>query len=46
MHAINVWNLDTGAAFRGKLSCMDIKTKKVWQSDEVYTLYPTEKGRN
>ncbi len=46
MHAINVWNLDTGAAFKGKLSCMDIHTKEVWQSDEVYKLYPKEKGRN
>lgn len=46
MHAINIWNIDTGAAFKGKLSCIDINTKEVWQSDEVYTLYPTEKGRN
>lgn len=46
MNAINVWNLDTGAGFIGKLSCIDIKTKEVWQSDEVYTFYPNEKGRN
>lgn len=46
MHAINVWNIDTGAAFKGKLSCLDINTKEFWQSDKVYKLYPNEKGRN
>lgn len=46
MHAVNVWNLDTGAAFHGKLSIMDIETKEFWQSDRVQTLYPNEKGRN
>jgi serine/threonine protein phosphatase 1 len=42
----NVWNVDTGAAFKGPVSIMDIDTKKIWQSDPVYTLYPEEKGRN
>jgi len=42
----NVWNLDTGAAFTGPLSIMDIHTKEVWQSDPVVELYPFEKGRN
>lgn len=42
----NVWNVDTGAAFKGKISMMDIDSKEVWQSEEVHTLYPTEKGRN
>ncbi|MGK0385919.1 MAG: serine/threonine protein phosphatase 1 [Patiriisocius sp.] len=42
----NVWNIDTGAAFKGCLSVLDIATKKFWQSDPVYTLYPEEKGRN
>lgn len=42
----NVWNMDTGAAFKGPLSVMDIDTKEVWQSDPVNTLYPNEKGRN
>ncbi len=46
MHAHNVWNVDTGAAFDGKLAAMDIHTKKVWQSDIVMKLYPNEKGRN
>ncbi len=42
----NVWNIDTGAAFKGPLSIMDIDTKEVWQSDPVHTFYPDEKGRN
>jgi len=46
MNAINIWNIDTGAAFKGKLSCLDINTKEIWQSDEVYKLYTNEKGRN
>jgi serine/threonine protein phosphatase 1 len=46
MQGCNVWNLDTGAAFIGKLSIMDIDTKQFWQSQAVYKLYPGEKGRN
>ena len=46
MQAINVWNIDTGAAFYGRLSCIDIDTKKVYQSDVLPSLYPNEKGRN
>ncbi|BAV08660.1 serine/threonine protein phosphatase 1 [Filimonas lacunae] len=46
MNACNVWNIDTGAAYYGKLSAMDIDTKQVWQSDPVPTLYPNENGRN
>ncbi|MCB0457727.1 MAG: metallophosphoesterase family protein [Flavobacteriaceae bacterium] len=42
----NVWNIDTGAAFKGPLSMIDIDTKEIWQSDPVYKLYPSEKGRN
>ncbi|MEL6916375.1 MAG: serine/threonine protein phosphatase, partial [Bacteroidota bacterium] len=44
--AANVWNIDTGAAFKGPLSIMDVDTKTVWQSDPVYSLYPNENGRN
>ncbi|VAW15279.1 Serine/threonine protein phosphatase [hydrothermal vent metagenome] len=44
--AANVWNIDTGAAFKGSLSMMDVDTKQVWQSDAVCDLYPDEKGRN
>ena len=46
VNVANLWNIDTGAAFKGKLSAIDIDTKKVWQSDPVYLLYPDEKGRN
>ena len=41
-----VWNVDTGAAFKGPLSVIDVDTKEVWQSDPVHTLYPGERGRN
>ncbi|MBX3239557.1 MAG: serine/threonine protein phosphatase [Chitinophagaceae bacterium] len=46
MQGCNVWNLDTGAAFKGKLTIMDIDSKKYWQSDPVWQLYPGERGRN
>lgn len=46
MQAGNVWNLDTGAGFKGKLTIMDIDTKEYWQSDRVEELYKDEKGRN
>jgi len=45
-NAANVWNIDTGAAFKGPLSMVDVETKQVWQSDPVHTFYPNEKGRN
>jgi len=44
--AYNVWNIDTGAAFTGKLTILDIDTKEFWQSDPLPSLYPDEKGRN
>lgn len=46
MHASGVWNVDTGAAFLGCITVLDIDTKHFWQSDPVYKLYPNEKGRN
>lgn len=46
MQACNVWNIDTGAAFMGKISAMDIDTKFYWQSEACYKLYPNENGRN
>ncbi|WP_111307938.1 metallophosphoesterase family protein [Confluentibacter sediminis] len=46
MNAANVWNVDTGATFYGKLSGMNIDTKDFFQSDVVRTLYPNEMGRN
>lgn len=42
----NVWNVDTGAAFKGKLSVLDVESKMFWQSDPLPDLYPDEKGRN
>ncbi len=42
----NVWNVDTGAAFKGPLTMMDVDTKEFWQSDPVQDLYPNENGRN
>jgi 3',5'-cyclic AMP phosphodiesterase CpdA len=41
-----VWNVDTGAAFKGPLTVMDVDTKQYWQSDPLPALYPGEKGRN
>jgi serine/threonine protein phosphatase 1 len=46
MHRCNVWDMDTGAAFKGRLSAMDVGTKKYLQSDIVQKLYPGETGRN
>ncbi len=46
MQGCNVWNIDTGAAFHGKLSALDVDTKQFWQSDAVQQLYPAERGRN
>ena len=46
MNALNVWNVDTGAAFTGKLSAINIDTKEVFQSDVLKNLYPDESGRN
>lgn len=41
----NLWNLDTGAGWYGKLSIMNIDTKEFWQSDPSKELYPEEQGR-
>jgi serine/threonine protein phosphatase 1 len=46
MQGCNVWNIDTGAAFKGSLTLMDIDTKQFWQSDPLTRLYPGESGRN
>ncbi|WP_338646851.1 metallophosphoesterase family protein [Flavobacterium sp. KS-LB2] len=42
----NVWNVDTGAAFKGPLTIMDVDTKEFWQSEPLNQLYFDEKGRN
>lgn len=39
IHACNVWALDTGAGWSGKLTIMDVASKKYWQSDLTMQLY-------
>lgn len=46
MNRANLWNIDTGAAFDGRVTVLDVDSKEFWQSDPVRTLYPKEKGRN
>ncbi len=41
-----VWNIDTGAAFKGSLTVLDVDTKEFWQSEPLNVLYFNEKGRN
>lgn len=36
----NVWMLDTGGGWEGKLTLMDVDTKEYWQSDMATDLYP------
>jgi serine/threonine protein phosphatase 1 len=45
MHAANIWNMDTGGGFKGKISMMDIDTKEIFQSDFAHELYVGERGR-
>jgi serine/threonine protein phosphatase 1 len=42
----NLTLMDTGAAYTGRLSMMDIDSKALWQSDPVMMLYPNEEGRS
>ena len=42
----SVWNLDTGAAFKGALTILDIDSKEFWQSDVLLELYLSEVGRS
>lgn len=46
IHRANVWNVDTGAGLKGKVSCLNCETKAYVQSDAVFELYPDEVGRN
>jgi len=39
IHVCNVWDLDTGAGWSGKLTIMDVDTKEYWQSDLSANLY-------
>lgn len=45
VNVCNVWNIDQGSAYTGKLTIMDVDTKEYWQSDIVKELYPDESGR-
>jgi serine/threonine protein phosphatase 1 len=45
MNAANIWNLDTGGGWYGRVSIMCVDTKQFWQSDDALTLYPDFKGR-
>ena len=42
----NIWNVDTGAAFKGPISAIDVDSKEIYQSDPVHSFYPNEQGRN
>ena len=46
LNIANIWNIDTGAAFYGPLTCIDADSKEFWQSDPLPDLYPEERGRN
>ena len=45
MKCANIWNLDQGAGWYGKLTIMNVDTHEYWQSDIVTQLYPDEIGR-
>jgi len=45
IHACNVWAVDTGAGWSGKLTMMNIDNHDYWQSDLVPDLYPNIQGR-
>lgn len=45
MKYCEVWMMDTGAAWSGPLSMMDIDSKEWFTSDKVQDLYPGVKGR-
>lgn len=41
----NMWFMDTGGGWEGKLSIINVDTEKFWQSDKVIDLYPDARGR-
>jgi len=45
INAGNVWLLDTGGGWEGKVTIMDVDTHEYWQSDICADLYPNEHGR-
>lgn len=44
LRALNILNLDTGAGHSGRLTIMDVETKKYWQSDPLLELYTENFG--
>lgn len=45
LHLCNVWAMDTGAGWSGRLTIMNIDTQEYWQSDVCQMLYPDVQGR-
>lgn len=41
----NVWNVDQGAGYKGRLTMLNVRTKAFVQSDPVPELYPNVEGR-
>lgn len=41
----NLWNVDSGCGWHGKLTILDVDTEEYWQSERSKELYPNEKGR-
>ena len=41
----NLWNMDAGCGWHGKLACMNVDTKEVFYSELSKDLYPEEKER-
>lgn len=39
MNRCNVWNLDTGAGYKGRLTILDVSSKAFWQSELVEHYY-------
>lgn len=45
VHLFEIWDLDTGGGWEGKLTIMDVDSHEYWQSAVVHELYPGEHGR-
>ncbi|MCP4520248.1 MAG: serine/threonine protein phosphatase [Cytophagales bacterium] len=42
----NIWLMDTEAAYKGRVSMIDLDSKEIFQSTPCRELYPEEEGRN
>lgn len=45
MKAANIYNIDCGGGWFGKICILDVDTKEAWYSDPAKELYPEFKGR-